>query len=483
MRSSRYRLLIVESAVLARGLAALAMPGLEVLSTGGYAWLPQLQPDSSGRPMLKARANPEPRQLAFRKALRSKSGLAAEIIIATDPDPSGAFIASCIAKFLKYDGRLRRGYLPRLSLAALQQLIETAAPLSKETQNDVSSEFLRRYFLMRQHLRSDALRQLSQLGFTLPPECDVIALMLALAHLQTKTTHHFSVSSAKGDGIITHLQSLQPVPISDQPAQLSPIPSPTQSVFPPLAQPLSTAFLGEFEPSALGLATYDTLQQQLNNLFMVQPETQAAAISYPRTAACAWTRESWEQLSAGFMRVENISAEKLRPNALRQIHVLKAGAGHQALHITDFTKTPYRMRRFLKPPALALYTRLYQATRDALSYPDALPAERMLQDAAGNRYFVNDSATARSRVEGIVSLKPFVPLSGLLQSLLDSGWVKASALGRTADALCAAPWLRFHAKPRPHLQLNQPPAELLQLARHIKQQAGEMPEMLHHHNK
>lgn len=468
MKQSRYCLLIVESAVLARGISELNIPGLEVLSTGGYAWLPEIKTGTDGRPELRARANPEPPQLAFRRELRSKASLAADIIIATDADPSGAFIASCISKFLKYDARLRRGYLTQLSASAVQQLLDTAAPVSNTAAPDTNADFLRRYFLMRQRLRTNSLRKLNQLGYALPPECDVIALMLAIDRLQAEKTRHFIVY---GDGLPAYIQSLESVQFYDSTMKLSPVSSVQKPVYPPPEQPLSTAFLGEFDPADLKIDSYDALQHQFNLLFSVKTETAAAPVSYPRTASRAWTRETWDQLSSEFMLVENCGAEKLRPEAMRSVHTPKIGNGHQALHITSFRNTPHQMRRFLKPPALALYSRLYESTWNALGYPEALPPGSLLQDKSGNRYRAIDDQITRALQAERLTFEPIIPLSDLLQSLLDSGWVKASSLGRTADALCAHPWLSFYTQPLPHLRLNNIPDKVLKLSLDVRHEA------------
>lgn len=478
MKQSRYRLLIVESAVLARGLRELNIPGLEVLSTGGYAWLPEMKTGSGGRLELRARANPEPPQLAFRRELRSKAGLAADIIIATDADPSGAFIASCISKFLKHDARLRRGYLTQLSAAAVQQLLDTAAPMSNAAAPDTNADFLRRYFLMRQRLRTNSLRKLNQLGYALPPECDVIALLLAIDRLQAEKAQHFIVY---GDGFQAYVQSLESVQLCDSMMKLSPVSSVQKPVYPPPEQPLSTAFLGEFDPADLKIDSYDALQHQLNLLFSVKTDTGAAPVSYPRTASRAWTCETWDQLSPALMRADNCGAEKLRPAFMRRLHTPEAGTGHQALHITSFRNTPHQMRRFLKPPALALYSRVYESTRNALSYPDALPPGSLLQDKTGNRYLTKDDQLTRALQAERLTFEPIIPLSDLLQSLLDSGWVKASSLGRTADALCAHPWLSFYTQPLPHLRLNNIPDGVLKLSLEVRQEAGAKPEVEHHH--
>ncbi|MFW6348129.1 MAG: hypothetical protein ACOC2C_05925 [Cyclonatronaceae bacterium] len=451
MKHCRHRLLIVESATIARSIAALHLPGLEVLATGGYAWLPQVAHDATGKPELKARANPEDKHRRFRNALKAAAQPATEIVIATDPDPSGGFIASCIARFLKHDARLRRGYLSRLSAPSVQQLMEAAVPLDQAASAS-TSEALRQYFIHRQKRRSAAREELSARGLPIPAGSDPAALALTRSRLRSANARNFIVTLRNNDGHPIHLQTPGPIPVPDSPLALSAMPPDTSPLYPALPQPLSAACIGAFLPSALKTQHYDGLQRQLNLLFSIPPEKASAPISYPRAGARAWTAENWEQLSASLMRFERAGAELLRPNALRQRHVLGPDAGHQGLHITDFAQTPHHMRRFLKPPALALYQYIYDGTRAALCYPPALPPARLLHDTAGRIFYTETAADAQKLRGKTLSVRPFVPLADLLQSLLDSGRVKASSLGKTADALCKCPWLRFHHAPVPHLR-------------------------------
>lgn len=455
MKFSSYRLLIVESAVVARGLRALDVPGLEILATGGYVWLPRLEHSSDARPLLNARASPEPKHREFRKALRSKAGLATEIIIATDPDPSGGFIAYCIARFLKYDERLRRGYLSQLSATAVERLIATAVPV-KTALSSANKDELRRYFIERQKLESSVLGKLSSAGIPHLTKASAIPLLLAIRRLKDSSAQHFlAVSDPKSR--LVYLRSCAPVRLRKNTMFLKIPPATSGPVYPALPRPPSTAFLGNFLPSALRLKSYNALQLELNLLFSVQPEAPASVISYPRTAVRAWTAETWEHLSAALMRTEQRGAEALRPAALRAVHVLKPGTGHQSLHVTDFDQTPHRMRRFLKPPALALYRYLYDATRAALGYPQPMLPECMLQDRHGNIFYAQTAQDAQQLNEKTISIRPIIPLSGLLQFLLDSGWIKASALGHTADMLCTHPTLRFCGAPVPHFRLEAVP--------------------------
>lgn len=473
MRHCRYRLLIVESSVLARGLQALGVPGIEVLASRGYAWRPHISSGADGQPCMKAQANPDTPHREFRKALRSKAMLATDIIIATDPDVSGAFIAFCIARFLKYDARLRRGYLSQLSAAAVQHLLDTAAPLNPNTETkDTGIQALRQYFIQRQKFRSSVLHRLQTAGFSLPPGDETIALLLSIAWLHAPLTRYFLAGDGPHAAVIAGLQAPQGYPRRELRCRMSPV---SASLYPPVEQPLSTAFLGEFVPARLSLESYDALQKQLNILFSAQTESRAGAISYPRTAARAWTADTWEQLTAARMHSDKQGAGGIRPPALRSLHLLQAGAGHQGLHITDFSQTPSRMRRFLKPPALALYTRIFEATHAALGYPEAIPQDRLLKDEAGRIFYTDSRARAAHIMHKQLNIRPVIPLAMLLQKLLESGWLKASSAGRIADRLCASPFLHFETGPVPHLRLNKVPAALCHIAAEVWQQAMELP--------
>jgi F0F1-type ATP synthase delta subunit len=105
----------------------------------------------------------------------------------------------------------------------------------------------------------------------------------------------------------------------------------------------------------------------------------------------------------------------------------------------------------------------------------------LLQDQTGNRYFAKEDQISQALQAECLTFKSIVPLSDLLQSLLDSSWVKASSLGRTADALCRNPWLSFQTNPIPHLRPGNIPTELLQISREVRKEAENRPDMHHHH--
>lgn len=85
---SVYTLLIVESPVIARHIQQISPSSVYVLATGGFCWHPSYQAKKN---TLKAVADPEKR--SFRKELSEQAQWANRIIIATDSDPSGDFIA------------------------------------------------------------------------------------------------------------------------------------------------------------------------------------------------------------------------------------------------------------------------------------------------------------------------------------------------------------------------------------------------------
>ena len=117
---AEYTLLIVESPTLARRLKDLVPDSVYVISTGGFLWKP-LFDRNSGRLKKKAIADKRP----IRNQIREEAKHAVHIIVATDSDPSGDFIAWSLHKDLK-SSRIRQGQLTSLTRPAINKMLTEA---------------------------------------------------------------------------------------------------------------------------------------------------------------------------------------------------------------------------------------------------------------------------------------------------------------------------------------------------------------------
>jgi len=145
---SIYTLLIVESPVIARIIQQYAPSSVYVLSTSGYAWKPVYDAEKN---QLKAIANPD--QIGFRKELKQQASWAGNVIIATDEDPSGDFIAWSVCKFLK-DPSIKRSYIQHLGRRGIEQIISKAEVIQPE----YLEQRLKNRSLIRHHWRQNAQR-------------------------------------------------------------------------------------------------------------------------------------------------------------------------------------------------------------------------------------------------------------------------------------------------------------------------------------
>ncbi|MCH8556219.1 MAG: hypothetical protein LAT84_00290 [Balneolia bacterium] len=448
MKLSSYTLLIVESGVIARAIRALEIPGLEVMATSGYAWFPQIHPET-GR--LVAKANPS--QLDFRKELKNKAQYAIRIIIAADSDPSGKFIQNAIFRFLKKDDRVFTANLTAVGTDSVNRMIESASRISES-----QTTALERYFRCRGVL-SDVVRKKVGSKYTL-------AEILAVSVLMSE--NHFTTFSGVNSGKL--YSSLAPVCCeANEDIKASALVGNThqlkdQRFWLPIRKPASTAFL---MPSAAG--SYADSQDILNRLFgYFDPELGFGLISYPRTSANGYYHETWEKLSGQVQKTEG--ADAVLTPALRSIH--PAAQGHESLHVTDTNLEPNQLRPFLRRDLFDMYRTLYRITMSSIRPPSETSAEYMLKSDSGATFF---SPEQSEPLEDSV-LKPILTTEQFMEALLDTFWVKASSIGKTMDRIAGSHLFCLSNDPVPNISLNT--CNELNLLREFSFKTGQVAERL-----
>jgi|GEM_PF-448730 len=425
MQLSSYTLLIVESGVTARAIESCEIPGLEVLPTFGYAWLPDRDPITG---KLKARANPDQRD--FRKALKSKAQFANKIILATDSDPSGEFIAQSIYRFLGKDEKICSGNLGTVSPSGVQLLLDSAVPVNQDRASSLERYFRSRIMLV------DAVR--SAFGQRYSFE-EIIALGCVLTQKEfidfSDETYSLSFKPIRPVALKagTHLKT--------KPAQSDELIR-GDVLYPSINHPVSTAFL----PASVN-GSYAKSQEALNRLFsFYDAELGSGLISYPRTVATGYYDETWNRLTTQLQ--QRAGAESVLTPSLRR--VVSADVSHEALHVVNTSLEPHDLRPYLKRDLLDLYRELYRHTISSLKHPAGIPAKQILKCRDGNMFYPYDgSVPPKSAV-----LIPVTTVSEFMQMMLDTGWVKASRFGNTMDQLCRSELFRVMNKPVSHITIN-----------------------------
>ncbi|MGM0589233.1 MAG: hypothetical protein ACQETE_12500 [Bacteroidota bacterium] len=324
MSTAAYTLLLVESPTVAQIVTGFNLPYLEVIATHGYCWQPVWDSDSRS---LIPRAHPD--HVERRKRIAKQAQWASRVIIATDSDPSGVFIAHALHRFLNKDRTdLQRTFLSGLNPTSVVHAIEQATDYSATSYQQL---------VHRSRIQRRMAAQLSALFPDLPSRLYWTALAL-----------------------------------------LS-VPDPTEPIYQPAPQhgwstvdlllQASTVFQGR---------SYDELQQELQALFTrTNPETETGGlISYPRTSARGYYPDSWAYWERQWIKQRNI--ESFRPTALRP--TIPSSSAHQSLHPLDLSLTPEIVRPQLTRTQFMLYKMIYDHHRHLLSCP--LPDQQIVSGSA-----------------------------------------------------------------------------------------------------
>lgn len=396
MTGTGYTLLIVESPTLAKSINTLQLPGVETLLTGGYAWKPIFDP-STGK--LKAKADPKHRE--FRTELKKKAAWATKIVVATDADPSGRFIAHCIGKLLA-SRQLHQGRLKHIGKSGILETIEGATTLES------SPEPLRKFLAAHNML----MRRISaKLGIKVS-----IGALLAAAIFQSELPFtHWK------DGTGQTYTSDIPIPHNfGKPITVLPddgfrYPSP---LLPPSTADVLFPVGGSFAKG------YEVLCRLFER---IPDETGMGLISYPRTHSKGYEVPVWDALTEKFRRiVADFTALPV------QMRTFPKPNGHNAIHVLDPLVSPKDARMLTRRSEAILYGIIHERTLKSVSAP-VHPKKTILKSTSGNVFFV-DGGQIHHIPE---KLFPVMDAPGFMQGMMDSGWVKPSALGREMDRLIA----------------------------------------------
>lgn len=407
---SAYTLLIVESPVLARIIQKQVPANVYVLSTDGFCWTPRYDKRNN---RLEAVIMPE--KAGFRKELKEQAGWAHQILIATDPDPAGDFIAWSIARYLKQD-RIKRVYLQSPGKASLQQVLSRPEEISSTS----LKARLRNRFLIREEWNKT------------PGLPDIHCAALVSVLFGSPLIRSFSDENG-----LKHTSSR---PVEYRPGQRIEIEKSKKEnpVYLPSAAPVSTFGLLQDIVDEHFSGCYTGAMEQLQNLFQsVLPSTQQSFISYPRSAVNAFYPQTWSSLCRQYLKTGSL--DHLKPPFLQET----AGPEcvHESVHPLDLGLIPEFAEGELSATDAGIYSIVYRRTLEALRLPELSPASYKSPDFPDILFFPERPGRPQKTPR---FLSPYLGVEALGQKLSTTGMAKASSFGKNLDSWSSRGWIRVH---------------------------------------
>lgn len=407
MPETGYTLLIVESPVIGRIVQKLVPSAVYVMATGGYAWNPVYD---SANQRLKKVADPEKRN--FRRELRNQARLAARIIIATDNDPSGDFIAWSLATFL-YPHPVHRSFLRNLTRSGILKLLQNVRELNIGT---LATELRNRYLIR-------------DLWHQQPGLPDYYAAALAALFGSPLQTDHF------WDEKKTLYRSTSPLACDS--AQLLRLARTDPGSSWEQATPVSTYDVVEFLYASKISNSFEDAYLLLRQLFESQlPSSSASLISYPRTRSRGFYNETWANLYTRFLQTG--FPREFTPPFLR--NSLSPEAAHESIHPLDLRMLPGQVRNELHSDRAALYEWIYERTLRAVTLPYQ-PDPVYQAEFQPDLYFYPAEGGRASHNSEVVTVSPCMTIAGTGSALSEMGVMKPSRYAAELDKWLFKKWI------------------------------------------
>jgi DNA topoisomerase IA len=390
---TEYTLLIVESPVLAKRLQNVAPENVSVLATGGFLWTPTYD-SATGK--LGKKANKE--KLDLRNELRREARYAVKIIVATDSDPSGDFIAWAIHKELKQSAILR-GHLTSVSRSALLQLLHDAA----RTDFTALLSRLQNRFKIR-HLWFDVHPNISI------KDAGLIALFSEPIETLTFRTDNSQVFQSESSLTTERNQKIEI--------------DPSTEVGWITSSPLSTFdIVASLQQSSVG-GSYSAAQDLLQKTFeATDPKTGEGLITYPRTEHRSFFSDTWRVMQQQW--IEKRSINEFMPVTLQE--ELSPDEAHDAIRPVNFKLSPQWVETHLPADIGRAYRLIYSHTLNCIKMPD--PAASSYKQPACDVRFNSTASVEASRI----TVQPFLTVSELGNHLCKLGVLRPSGFGSFVD--------------------------------------------------
>lgn len=399
---AEYTLLIVESPTLADRLQAIAPQHILVFATGGFLWEPRFDPYNNklGRKALPQKAD-------LRKELRTEAKHAVKIIIATDLDPSGDFIAWTIFKEIP-NSRIHRGNLRSISRRALQRLLD------ESSQIEFSNLFHRLQNRFRIRSFWDQLYPITSMK-----KAGLLAIFGGI----------ISATFFRADNGVL-FRSEHPIASTIKETEFQITRSSSDGWLTPY--PLSTFDAVELLQKSLNYDSFHDAQNLLQAAFEARNvETGEGLISYPRTEYRSFFPNTWHNLQKQWIRKQSLN--EFRPAALQNIP--ETGAAHDAIHPVNLNISPQWVERHLPSSIASVYNLVHFCTIESIKMP-----ERAASTFKNSDYNIIFTANSKPKSEQL-TVKPVVTISELGLQLSRLGVLRPSGFGNLMDQAIKNGWI------------------------------------------
>lgn len=409
MSPSVYTLLIVESPVLAGIIQRISPPSVYVVATGGFCWKPGFDSKTS-----KLKATADPKKQNIRDELKEQAQWANNVVIATDLDPAGDFIAWSIYRFLKKPG-IKRTTIKNLSKSGVETMVNEA----RET------DFSRlEYRLKNRFLILDEWKKTSQL-----PEFDLAGLIASFGHKNKFS--HFKDEHGR------LFASSDPVQFGFD-EWLTIHRDTTEPAF-RQCQPLSTPNLLEMAVNGTVAGRYSEAQELLQALFQTRLQFSGESlISYPRSNARAFYSETWARLRRQYLTFG--SQNQLKPVFMQE--TAEPDTPHESIHPLSLDLTPDRVKGELPENLAGLYRLIYNHTVRGISIPARL-SQTYLHNFYPGVHFYPADATNKTK-DTSVAVSPCFTVADLCEKLSRAGITGAGTIGKKLDKWIAKGWITIN---------------------------------------
>lgn len=407
MPGSGYTLLIVESPVIARIVQKLAPSYVYVLATGGYPWNPVYD---SEKHRIKKIADPD--RGAFRKELKNQAKWASRIIVATDNDPSGDFIAWSIASFVS-PRTVHRSYLKNLTRTGILKFLQDVQELQTDR---LETALQNRYLIQNMWYHHNNLPDYYAAALAA-----VFGSRLHAIHFLDEQKNLYKSSS----------------PISCEPDNLFLLTKADNGTYWDVTYPVSTYETVEFLSSKKITRSFEDAQLLLRKLFETElSSTEEPLISYPRTQSTGFYSESWETIHSQFLQVND--SREFKPPFLR--NSLSPDAAHESIHPLQLKIKPDHARKELHSDIAALYKWIYNRTLKAVSLPEVLK-DVYLPQLLPDQYFYPIQPIKEKETPDSFTVSPCMTISDLGKELAKTGTMKPSRFGTELDRWLLKKWV------------------------------------------
>ena len=393
--------------MIAQIIQELSPQSVYVIATEGYCWKPRYDAENN---QLKAIADPT--KLSIRKEIKQQAEWANTIIVATDSDPSGDFIAWSIARLLS-SKRVKRGRLQSLSKSGVISMLSELS----EIESDHLEVRLKNRFL----IKSEWFKQNKW------PEMQLSGLISVFG--RQRTYRHFIGEDSR------LYKSSEPLHCSsDELIQVSQNQNGTL-----FAQhlPLSTF---DLIPLILekGLSlNYSDAQLLLQQLFeSTLQDDQKSLISYPRTDARGFYTDTWEVMQTQHLKLG--LNDRLKPNFLRDIAIPETP--HESVHPIDLTTKPESVKGELTTKIGKLYELIYHHTIKSITIPN--PLQLTLSNALMPDLFFHQTEGSELSKDTI-SLRPCITVGEIGLEMNKLGVLKPSGFGKRLDEWIDRKWIQI----------------------------------------